>query len=127
MILICPVTPAKIKEKLADVRAKLVVVISNWENSGNGSGQRSIDDKDFGMYCDMTLIDDNRSNFLGTNKSHLLYFWQLMDEYSLLQQTMSIIPGDHSATYDSVPSTARSSVLSGANSKRSSRESPVIV
>jgi hypothetical protein len=26
----CPVTPSKIKEKLADVRAKLVILISNW-------------------------------------------------------------------------------------------------
>jgi hypothetical protein len=55
----CPVTPSKIKEKLADVRAKMVVIISNWERGGNGCGGRSLEDKDYGMMSEMTLIDDN--------------------------------------------------------------------
>jgi hypothetical protein len=33
-------TPQKIKEKLADVRAKLVIIINNWERSGKGGGNR---------------------------------------------------------------------------------------
>lgn len=39
-----PVTPQKIKGTLADIRAQLVVIIDNWERSGNGGGNRSIGD-----------------------------------------------------------------------------------
>jgi hypothetical protein len=49
-----------------------------------------------------------------------------MDEYCLLQQTLSIIPADHSASYESVPSTGPSSVLTPANSKRESRDNAVV-
>jgi hypothetical protein len=38
------VTPEKIKEKLADVHAKLVIIVSNWEKSGNCGGNRDMND-----------------------------------------------------------------------------------
>lgn len=114
-----PTTPQKIKEKIADIRARLVVVIDNWERSGNGGGNRSIDDDDYGRINTMTLQDDDRSNFLGGNKSHLLYFWQILEECELLQKTLSVIPKEYSASSDGVPS-AMNSV--GGSSRKKPRE-----
>jgi hypothetical protein len=74
-------TPVKIKEKLADVRAKLVIMVSNWERSGNGNGNRA--DNDNLEDGDVRLQDDDRRNFLGTYKPHLLYFWQKLEEVFL--------------------------------------------
>jgi hypothetical protein len=42
---------------------------------------------------------------LGGNPSHLLYFWQLLEEHDLLKNTLSIIPSEISATNESVPET----------------------
>eukprot|EP00957_Ditylum_brightwellii_P019649 1482328-Ditylum_brightwellii.AAC.1 len=42
-----PTSPDKVKDKLADVRAKLVILISDWALSGNGGGNRAETDKDF--------------------------------------------------------------------------------
>lgn len=111
-----PATPQKIKEKIADIRARLVVIIDKWERSGNGGGNRSIDDDDYGRISSMTLQDDDRANFLGGNKPHLLYFWQILDECELLQRTLSIIPKEHSASSDGIPST--SSSTTGSNRKK---------
>jgi hypothetical protein len=99
------VTASKIKDKLADVRAKLVIIISNWERSGNGGGNRQENDDDFGSPRGFTLTDDDRANFLGGHKPHLLYFWQKMDDENMLQHTRSIIPNHISANSEGVPST----------------------
>jgi hypothetical protein len=112
-----PVTAQKIKEKLADSRAKLVVIIDNWERSGNGGGNRSIGDNDYGCVGEMTLQDDDRSNFLGGQKSHLLYFWSILEETQMLQKTLSIIPRDLSASSDGVPTT-----MGVINNKRKNKE-----
>lgn len=110
-----PVTPHKIKEKIADIQARLVVIIDNWERSGNGGGNWSIDDDDYGRISTMTLQDDDRSNFLEGNKTHLLYFWQVLDETKLLQKTLLIIPKNHSASSDGVPSAINTVVGVGSN------------
>jgi hypothetical protein len=101
------VTPQKIKEKMADIRAKLVIVIENWERSGNGNGMlsRNMDDPDYGNFEDCDLIDDNRANFLNGNKSHLLYFWQILDETQILQSTLCVLPKTVSASVDNIPAT----------------------
>jgi len=45
----CPmVTPDKIKEKMSNCRAKLVKIVTDWEKSGNGFGQRDESDIDYG-------------------------------------------------------------------------------
>jgi hypothetical protein len=54
---------------------------------------------------DLTLVDDERSNFLHGFSSHLLYFWQVMNEYQILHKTLSTIPKEIGASSESVPST----------------------
>jgi hypothetical protein len=109
-------TPSKIKEKLADVRAKLVIIINNWQRSGNGGGnkmdevynlqesQQALDDTETPRK-ELTYQDDDRRNYLGNNKPHLLYFWQKLDEGNILQNTLAVIPRDISADSEGIPST----------------------
>jgi hypothetical protein len=64
-------TPEKIKEKLEDVRAnKLIIIVNNWESSGNGGCNRDINDPDYGHVKDLTLCDDDLSSFLQGFSSH---------------------------------------------------------
>jgi hypothetical protein len=35
-----PMTPEDVKSRLADARAKLILIINKWGKSGNGFGQR---------------------------------------------------------------------------------------
>jgi hypothetical protein len=109
-----PVTPDKIKEKLGNLRAKLLQVITKWERSGNGCGQRQESDATFGHVDEETLIDDDRQNFLGKEKPHLLYFWQILDDYQILSKTLSILPNDMSASSEGIPMTN----VSSTNNKR---------
>lgn len=46
------VSPDKIKDKLSSARCKALRVISDWEKSGNGSGQRAEDNNEFGHIAD---------------------------------------------------------------------------
>jgi hypothetical protein len=100
------VTPQKIREKWSDVRGKLVIIDKNYEKSGIGSGNQMETDNDSGPISSFTLMDNNdHQNFLGNNKPHLLYFWQLLEEYDILDNTLAVIPPDISATSESVPET----------------------
>jgi hypothetical protein len=100
------VTAQKLKEKLTDVRGKLVIIVKNYEQSGNGAGSCLDNDPDYGPVANMTLTDNSdRQNFLGGNKPHLLY---LLEEFELLDNTLQVIPNEISATCESVPETVYS-------------------
>jgi hypothetical protein len=87
------VTPQKLKQKWSDVHGKLVIIVSNYDASGNGAGNRDQNDPDHGNVSEFTLVDNMEcQNFLGGNPSHLLYFWQLLEEHDLLKNTLSVIP-----------------------------------
>jgi putative lipase involved disintegration of autophagic bodies len=64
-----------------------------------------IQNPDYGHVEDLTVCDDDRSDFLQGFQSHILYFWQVMDEYHILQKTLSVIPKEIGASSESVPST----------------------
>ena len=82
-----PITAEEVKRRLADARAKLMKVISKWELSGNGFGQRAITDAQFGHMEEEQLEDgDNRATYLdGIGKEHLLILWQFGDQDGVLQ------------------------------------------
>jgi hypothetical protein len=94
-----------VKDKLADVRAKLVILISDWDTSGNGGGNRAETDKDFGhSISEGTLVDDDRKYFSKESQPHLLlYLWHVMDELQLLQSTLTVIPKPMAASSESIP------------------------
>jgi hypothetical protein len=48
---------------------------------------------------------DNRSNFLGNFKSHLLYYWHLADTFDILKNVCCVLSPGVTATCNGVPST----------------------
>jgi hypothetical protein len=69
--------PTQIKDKIADVRGKLATIVTNWEQRG---GAQNDDD---------SSAPNDRSNYLEGNKSHLLYFWQKVEEGKIPPHTLS--------------------------------------
>jgi hypothetical protein len=62
---------------------------------------------DFGHVGEMTLMDDDRRNFLRGNMQHLLYFWHVMDTCDLLIYTLMVLPNEFTASSAGVPSTQK--------------------
>lgn len=90
-----PITEAEVKSKLAEARAKLIVIISKWERSGNGFGQRDESNEDFGHV--ESGKGDNRADFLRDSlgqKSHHLYLWHLSDIMGVLKNVLSVLSQD---------------------------------
>ena len=85
------ITPDEVKKRIADSRAKLMKVVSKWELSGNGFGQRTPDDELFGHMDEEQLQDgDNRARFLdGIGREHLLILWDLSDCEGMLGKFLS--------------------------------------
>jgi hypothetical protein len=87
-------------------------IINKWERSGNGHGnQRDAEPRIAGDHQlaghlePDQLVDDNRKTFLGIFKSHILYFWHLMDTYDLLHRSLSQLKNELSASSLGVPTT----------------------
>jgi hypothetical protein len=115
-----PVTPEQVKTRMADTKTKLMIMIDNWERSGNGDGNNKegteencnedegpiVRNDGWGHFplLRMTYQDDNRENFLPPgHKSYLLYWWHLMDAEDILLFVLNVLPGVTSATCDSIP------------------------
>jgi hypothetical protein len=66
-------------------------IIANWELSGNGFGQRTRQDENFGHMEEEQLEEgDNRARFLdGVGKEHLLILWDLGDREGVLQKFLN--------------------------------------
>ncbi len=88
----------KAKEKYHEMKNHLHQIINNWELSGNGDGQRSDVDPDWGRVPEM-VDGSNRANFVpNVDKNwHLLCFWCRLEEFNLVQFTLSKLPGWMSA------------------------------
>jgi hypothetical protein len=87
-----PITEADVKTKLAESRAKLIVIISKWERSGNGFGMRSESDPRYGHWD--AGQGDNRSDFLNAtlgHKPHHLYLWHLSDTMGVLKNVLTVL------------------------------------
>jgi hypothetical protein len=67
---------------------------TNWERSGNGDGNTNDQDD--------TLVDDNRSTFLAGNKTHILYFWELMEQNHMLESAVAELDDSQRADCDHV-------------------------
>lgn len=105
----CPgmITADQVKVWIADRKAKLVLLIQRWERSGNGDGQlldhcgddeddiqRGNGERDFGNVVDIHYQGDDRSSFLKNYRPSLLYYWNMLLKYDILQETVSILPAD---------------------------------
>jgi hypothetical protein len=76
-------------------------VISNWDRSGNGCGNRNDahglgeDDRRFGSYPRTeTFSRDDRKDFLLGFSPHILYFWEITDNMNLLQSALTVLQAE---------------------------------
>jgi hypothetical protein len=91
-----PATPTKVQNHLSGMRADLIRIIINWEQSGQGdSGHRNSDGEDSEELLEHGQLTgrarqalDRRANFLNGKPSYLLVLWELADEHQLLQSTL---------------------------------------
>ena len=80
-------------------------MITNWEASGNGAGQRAPDDDQFGQYDPGNVGGDNRASFINLrlgHKHHHLYLWYLADKMGVLKNVLNILSTDVAADGDRV-------------------------
>ena len=123
------VTAEDVKMRMGDARAKLVhasasvprfffcnvtntmclfcfffpQIVGNWEKSGNGFGQRSERDDEFGHFSEDHLElepGDNRSNFIRPEDSHRvhhLHLWHLADMTGVLSNVLNVVSRDVAA------------------------------
>jgi hypothetical protein len=119
-----PVTPEEVKKRFADARAKLIKIISKWELSGNGFGQRALGDDDFGHMSEENLeAGENRGNFLDSmTKEHILYFWYLADKNELMKNVLNVIADTSSADSENYQTTSKSSDTVVSNHRKRKSE-----
>jgi hypothetical protein len=115
----CVVSVEQVKSWIADRKAKLVLMINRWERSGNGDGQRWEEDRTFGHMESIHYQSENRSQFLQNDRSTLLYYWQMLDNYDMISNTVSILPADFGIS-SSTPSTTTTTTSN--NSTMSARK-----
>lgn len=75
-------------------------MISDWEKSGNGFGQRSTDDDEWGRFKSDAVNGDNRASFLRNHKEHILYFWDLSDKEDIMGPVLNVLSKDVSVDCD---------------------------
>ena len=126
--------PDKIKNKVAELRTVIVKMISDWETSGNGCGQRAQELQQFGHISsdqqwlaprgsEEVFVDgDNRRSFLNGKGSHLLYLWQLFDDFDLLHYTMSVIPASYGASNNGVAAMQGAGAVASARRETEQKE-----
>lgn len=119
-----PIDAEDVKRRFADARAKLIKIISKWELSGNGFGQRALDEDEFGHMAEENLeAGDNRGNFLDSKtKEHVLYFWHMADKNELLKNVLNVIAETSAADTDTFQSTSDVSSVATTAARRRTAE-----
>ena len=96
-----PTNAETLKKKLADCRFKLLEVIRKFDISGNGDG--SVLEPEDGT--DPYVADaTEKCAFLGNYNSHILYLWELCDDYDLLNSVKAVLPDDCSVNGSTIAS-----------------------
>lgn len=97
-------TAEKVKQKLSEMRAKLSIIITNWETSGQGDGGILKDDdsvdgtREFGDISHIRLgANDDRGSFLRGNPPYLLYLWDRAHDFNFLSVVIQKIDSDSAA------------------------------
>jgi hypothetical protein len=82
-----------------------VQIIANWEQSGNGFGQRAVTDENYGHFRMHTVNGDNRASFINDkvgHRVHHLYLWFLADKMGILSNVLNILSAEAGADGDNV-------------------------
>ena len=106
-----PVCGDVLKKKMSDARYKMLDIITKFDKSDQGDG--SILEPEDG--AEPYIADaTQKSAFQGAYNSHILYLWQLCDDYDLLNSVKSVLPEEYSVN----GSTIASSSLTASARKR---------
>ena len=92
-------TVEKAKDILSSIKPMIVDLITRYEQSGMGAGNRNLSADDWGLF-DITLCDngDDRKCFLNTeSQSYLLYWWKILDQEELLHFSCVKLPNELTA------------------------------
>ena len=103
------ITAADVKARLGDARARMIAIISDWEKSGNGFGQRDEYDEAFGhVEPEMANANgDDRARFVKLHlgqRFHHLYLWHLADTMGVLKNVLNVLSKEVAGDTDSIPS-----------------------
>ena len=82
-------------------------IIANWEQSGNGFGQREAGDEEYGHFGNENrqADGDNRASFIQSqlgHKSHHLFLWHLSDKMGILNDVLNTLSPEVAADSDNV-------------------------
>jgi hypothetical protein len=101
----CPsdISPEQVDFWVTDRKSKLLTVQRRHQLSGNGEGsrRRDIDSENGSTNGNGDNIDegdnleympDNRAAFLQTERSTILYQWEMFDKYNILDSLLSVLP-----------------------------------
>jgi hypothetical protein len=100
-----PITADIAKTRMDDARAKCIIIITNWENSGSGFGQH-VGDAGFGITAEVLMNGDDRASFVQEAKGqrkHHLYLWHLAEEDNMLHRVLNILSAEVAVDADRVP------------------------
>ena len=106
----------EVKCRYTDCRAKLIVMVKDWEKSGNGFGQRARDSDDYGRFSEAHVTElaegDNQGSFMLTrdgHREHHLYLWHLANTMGVLSNVLTVLSKAVAADGDSAPTDCSSS------------------
>jgi hypothetical protein len=79
--------------------------MNNWDKSGNGTGQRPVDnDDDYDPDGEQEFQDGaDRQSFLGPFKSHILYYWHIAEKFDILTTVKCVLDDSVAASSVSIP------------------------
>jgi hypothetical protein len=127
---LAPADALSMKNRLSSIRSVLLRMITGWEQSGQGDGGRrnfldseqAIESFENGNDIPIEIVAitggsvpfgglegrsqealDNRANFLGSNPSWYLYFWEVADTFQLLDSVVQRIANAVGAADGSTP------------------------
>jgi hypothetical protein len=119
------VTPDQVENRFVDGKTKMLLVINLWSRSGNGAGNLGDDgeelgegDVGYGSFICKTFVNDDRRNFQNQFNSHILYFWHLVDLLDVLQDTLTVLNQDLSASSESIPTASAGGVTTNKKRKQ---------
>ena len=95
-----PCTPDQKRAWLTDRRSKLMKVTARYERSGNGHGNCIESNENVETVQNQ---DDDRKDYLGKNKSTLLYFWELAERNDILKSTMAELDSEQMVNTEHIP------------------------
>ena len=93
------ITAGHVKDKVADIKAKIYKVMDKYEFSGNDE-ENLIDE-------DQEWVTHDQNDSIRNFCEEVLYAWKLFDQNDLWQSVLATLNDKQASTVDSVPATEK--------------------